>query len=605
MAKKQSVSTRIMLPLANRTTLILLATLLTVLTAVLLFVLLFFNRIYPGIYINDTHVGGLTPEQATSRLLSIQENRLKQPLTFFYKETAFPIDLSKDHYGVQQKVLQEAFFFGRNSFYKPPLRLYGQTTLGSQTKKQLSTLATSIDEPTIEAQLKVEGEGITVTPSQEGLALDQQLLSQWIVSYIQTGRVPPKELPTKTVKPRLSYESALKIKKALDSVKTTPLSVKAIDQTFIIDQATLLKLLNLEESHSTLVQAAIGESTFSVTSFSTNNSTVEEQNLSLDKQKLNSYIQDIADKVERPVQEPLLSFDPTANPGQKKITEFKPPQDGLELNKAAAALAIQQALANHQSSLVLAVEKIHPKNKLSNELGIKELIGTGVSRFEGSIPNRIYNVELTVKKLNGALIPPGEEFSFVNTVGDISAATGYKPAYVIKEGRTVLDDGGGVCQVSTTLFRAALNAGVPITARTAHAYRVHYYEEDSPPGIDATIFHPSVDFKFKNDTPGHILIQAYTDGLTLYIRLYGTSDGRIASISTPIIRSQTPPPPELRQDDPTLPKGEIKQVDWAAWGANIVFGRTVVRNGQTLIDEKFYSNYKPWQAVYLVGTKEG
>jgi len=93
-------------------------------------------------------------------------------------------------------------------------------------------------------------------------------------------------------------------------------------------------------------------------------------------------------------------------------------------------------------------------------------------------------------------------------------------------------------------------------------------------------------------------------GNTLYFDLYGTSDGRIVNLTKPIVTNQTPPPPELRQDDPTLPKGQVKQVDWAAWGANVSFKRTVTRNGQTLIDETWRSNFKPWQAVYLVGTKE-
>ncbi|MBI4040150.1 VanW family protein, partial [Candidatus Daviesbacteria bacterium] len=137
---------------------------------------------------------------------------------------------------------------------------------------------------------------------------------------------------------------------------------------------------------------------------------------------------------------------------------------------------------------------------------------------------------------------------------------------------------------------------------TAHAYRVGYYEQGFPPGLDATVFAPSVDFKFKNDTPASILIQSYTVGLTLYVDLYGTSDGRVAKISTPIVTNQTPPPPPLNQDDPTLPKGTTKQVDWSAWGANVIFTRTVIRDGQTLINETYRSNYRPWQAIFLVGT---
>jgi len=231
-------------------------------------------------------------------------------------------------------------------------------------------------------------------------------------------------------------------------------------------------------------------------------------------------------------------------------------------------------------------------------------LGRGISNFAGSIPNRIYNIGLTASKINGVLVPPDEIFSFNQTVGDITAATGFKQAYVIKEGRTVLDDGGGVCQDSTTLFRAVLNAGLPVVKRTAHAYRVSYYEQGFPPGLDATVFYPSVDFQFKNDTPASILIQAYTSGLTLYIDLYGTSDGREVSLTRPVITNQTPPPPELRQDDPSLPKGTVKQVDWGAWGATVTFKRTVTRAGQTLLNETWRSNFKPWQAVYLVGTME-
>jgi vancomycin resistance protein YoaR len=262
-------------------------------------------------------------------------------------------------------------------------------------------------------------------------------------------------------------------------------------------------------------------------------------------------------------------------------------------------------ITEKKSEIKLPVSIIRPKNKLTNELGIRELIGTGVSYFSGSIENRKFNIGLAASRINGVLIPPGEEFSFVNTVGDISANTGFKQAYVIKSGRTVLDDGGGVCQVSTTIFRAALNSGLPITARTAHAYRVGYYEQGFPPGIDATIFHPSVDFKFKNDTDKHILVQASVAGNSLTVELYGTSDGRTVTMTKPVVTGITPAPPEIRQDDPTLPRGTVKQVDWAANGANVSFSRTVTKGGITYINEVFRSNYRPWQAVFLVGTKDG
>jgi vancomycin resistance protein YoaR len=160
--------------------------------------------------------------------------------------------------------------------------------------------------------------------------------------------------------------------------------------------------------------------------------------------------------------------------------------------------------------------------------------------------------------------------------------------------------------VSTTVFRAATAAGLPITERWAHAYRVGYYEQNSKPGIDATIFEPGKDFKFKNDTPGYILVQTINDPKTLHliVDIYGTSDGRVATVSTPKVWGITPPPPDIIQDDPTLRVGTTKQVDWSAWGAKTSFVYMVTRNGETLQSVKFNSNYKPWANIYLKGTAQ-
>ncbi|OGG14392.1 hypothetical protein A2773_00645 [Candidatus Gottesmanbacteria bacterium RIFCSPHIGHO2_01_FULL_39_10] len=238
-------------------------------------------------------------------------------------------------------------------------------------------------------------------------------------------------------------------------------------------------------------------------------------------------------------------------------------------------------------------------------MGIRELIGVGRSKFAHSIPGRIHNVALAASRINGRLIPPGATFSFNEALGDVSASTGFQPAYIIKDGKTVLGDGGGVCQVSTTLFRAALNAGLPIVERWAHAYRVGYYEQDSKPGFDATVYAPGVDLKIKNDTGNNILIQAITDKVnaSLTFEFYGTSDGRTVDISAPKIYSESPPPPDLYQDDPTLSNGEVKQTDFAAWGAKAEFNYKVIKNDETVFEKRFFSNYRPWQAVFLRGTK--
>lgn len=298
-----------------------------------------------------------------------------------------------------------------------------------------------------------------------------------------------------------------------------------------------------------------------------------------------------------------------------RVTAFKPSSEGQDVDtdsiKKTLTEKIPYLIASEKSksfSFSVPIKIIKPEittDKVNN-LGIKELIGVGTSLFQGSIVNRIHNIALASTRINGVLISPNEVFSFNKVIGDVSAFTGYKQAYVIQDGKTVLGDGGGLCQVSTTLFRSALNAGLPIIERNAHAYRVHYYEEDSPVGLDATVFEPTIDLRFKNDTGNYILVQTVIDPsiARLSFYLYGTKDGRKSIVSTPVITSQTPAPQPLYQDDPNLPKGTIRQIDFSANGANVYFSREVTKDGKTIISEKFYSNYRPWQAIYLRGTKE-
>lgn len=297
-----------------------------------------------------------------------------------------------------------------------------------------------------------------------------------------------------------------------------------------------------------------------------------------------------------------------------RVTEFRASENGRQINEDELTKQILSKggtnFENTQTqniNIKIPVKTIKPTLTTDkvNEMGIKELIGSGTSLYQHSIESRIYNVGLGASRVNGTLVPPGEVFSFAKTVGDVSSLTGYKQAYVISGGKTVLGDGGGICQVSTTLFRAVLNAGLPIVERHAHAYRVGYYEEDSSPGIDATVYVPSVDFKFKNDTGHYILIQSIIDPeeLRLTFMIYGTSDGRTSEISTPVVSNIRPAPEAKYEDDPTLPVGQVKQVDFAAAGASTYFTRTVKRDGKVILQDEFTSNYRPWQAVFLRGTK--
>ncbi|MGB9707415.1 MAG: VanW family protein [Microgenomates group bacterium] len=328
-------------------------------------------------------------------------------------------------------------------------------------------------------------------------------------------------------------------------------------------------------------------------------------NIKYDSEPVNSFIENVKEEYEKPARNALFTFE------NGRVVAFRKEELGKELLTDQFYKDFKQAIYQlkekpEKKVVILSSKIIEPEITLAkaNSFGIEELIGEGKSDFSYSIPERIHNITLASSKFNGVLIPKDKILSFNQTVGDISSLTGYKPAYIIKEGKTVLGDGGGVCQVSTSLFRAALNAGLPIIERHAHAYRVHYYENDSKPGFDATVFAPSVDLKIKNDTPAYILIQTQIDreNNLLYFYLYGKKDGRTVDISPVQIWDIIPPLPALYQEDPTLKKGVVKQIDFPAWGAKTIFHYKVVKENETLFEKDFFSLYKPWQAVYLVGT---
>jgi len=308
-------------------------------------------------------------------------------------------------------------------------------------------------------------------------------------------------------------------------------------------------------------------------------------------------------------------------PDTYEVLEFLPDLPGITVNQANITQQLidisnqivnqtdeeTAGLENKVTTLDLPYTATPPQVSLesTNQLGINELIGFGDSLYAHSIASRIHNVSQATDMISGTLVAPGEEFSFNKTIGPVTRATGFLPAYVIKQGRTVLGDGGGVCQVSTTLFRAVLNAGLDVTLRLPHSYRVSYYEQNIKPGIDATVYTGNTDLRFINDTRHYILIygQADSDNLSMFFEIYGTSDGRTTEIVDHKMWGSSPPPPAQYIDDPSLPSGVVKQVEHAIAGLKTEFTNVIKnKDGQEIRRDTYKSNYIPWAAMYLVGT---
>jgi vancomycin resistance protein YoaR len=230
------------------------------------------------------------------------------------------------------------------------------------------------------------------------------------------------------------------------------------------------------------------------------------------------------------------------------------------------------------------------------------------SYFYGSNGSRVNNIRTAASKFHGLLVAPGDVVSMSDVMGDISLDNGYSEALIIYGNQTIKGVGGGVCQVSTTLFRAAFFAGFPILERHAHAYRVGYYEQlasgDRNPdlaGLDATVFVPVVDMKFKNDTPYWLLMETYVSETSITWKFYSTKDGRSVEWETTGPVNIVKAPEAKYVENEKLAKNKFKQIDYSADGADIDVTRTVYKDGQVYFQDTYQTHYVPWQAVYEYG----
>lgn len=541
----------------------------------------FRGKIFPNIAIGNVQVGGLNREQATEKVRNAVE---EMSVTVSYGEYVW--EMSGSELGVDVELsVGSALEIGRKISTLRDLTqgLSGNIEVDAVSDPGLSSFIASasavIDVSAIPPSLSYENEGIVLEDGEDGTIIDGESFENSIRDIVATLNSSGLELPTKIVSFSLSEEEKSAVLLRSSALIRDKLILNVDRQYFTLRVSELVGFLETKSGSDSI----------------------------LSRERISEYVQGLADVVDRPARDARFQFE------DGRVKEFTPDQYGLKIGIDASVLQIEKALAqllgeSEKESVTLVAERTPAKVKTSevNDFGIVEVIGRGESYYRGSISSRVYNVELAARKLDGILISPGEEFSFNGAVGEISQATGFLSAYVISGGRTVLGDGGGVCQDSTTMFRAALDAGLPIIERWAHSYRVGYYEQNAKAGFDATVYAPNKDFRFRNDTPGYILIDTwYESGARhLVIDIYGSSDGRKSYVSQARVWGITPPPPALYQDDPSLPAGTVKQVDWAAWGAKSEFDYRVERGGEVIFSKTYYSSFRPWQDVFLRGTGE-
>lgn len=568
------------------------------------------QKIYPNTRIAGVKVGGMKQEEAQKIIGGKIAAVKNQEITFTgegINKIVKPQDLAISYQ--PELSISKAYEIGRtgNFFKKIISRL---TTIFHQTdllvafqfdrknyNEIVNELAEKINLPEKDASCYIENDQVEVTKEQTGKKLEIGLLKDNFTQKIgllqakraislSVAQLPPKVLVGDVGLAREKVQNILNSQLEL---------VLHDDKKIAIDKKDIgswLEFVTRNQSES-------------------NHDAKYILDAQLNQEKIRDYVSKLAGSVNQdPVDAKL-----TISGG--RATVFQASQDGYFLNKDEAVKLITNELmkvsqvagvnsqgnsgVNSLISIKLPIEVKKPQiseNEINN-LGIKELIASGTTSFKGSPPNRIHNIKVGAQIFNGAVIKPGEEFSTTKQLGAVSEAQGFKKELVIKEDRTEPEVGGGLCQVSTTLFRAALNAGLEITERSNHRYRVSYYEP--PVGLDATIYEPSPDLKFINDTPGYILIQTSVSGSKLTFDFYGTKDGREVYISDPEVYDIVNPPEPKYIDDPSLAPGETKYQEKAHQGSKAKVTYIVKKDGQEINKQVFYSKYVAWGAIILRG----
>lgn len=567
------------------------------------FQLFYAGRIFPGVSVAGVDLSGLTRDEAAVKLNQTLSYPFTGKILFRDGEKAWvasPAELGmvfdpSSSAATAYQLGRSGGLFGALSSQTsalgrgvdvPPVILFDQRV----AFQYLSQIAAQVDQPVTEASLHLEGANVVATPGQVGRELKIDATLIYLGAQLQTFADGEVGLVIQEVQPQILDVTAQA--ETARQVLSQPLTLTIPNSTdagpYVYDTPILASLLGVQRAQ---------------------NGNQTEVRVVLNSEGLRSLLKPVKTQVDRPASNAKFIF----NDDTKQLDLMEDSKTGRVMDLDASITAINDALLRGEHSVPLVIVEDQPKvsgSSTGQELGITELIASETSYFYGSSEERIQNIQAAAERFHGVMVAPGEIFSMGEAMGDVSLENGFAEALIIYGGRTIKGVGGGVCQVSTTLFRTVFNAGFPVVERYSHAYRVSYYEmtasgavDNRLAGLDATVYFPLVDFKFKNDSPYWILMETYVNvsARSLTWKFYSTSDGRSVTWDTTGPVDIVPAPSPLFEENPELKKNEMKQVDYAANGADVTVTRTVYQNGAVLFQDQFITHYEPWQAICQYG----
>ncbi|MBL7058753.1 VanW family protein [Patescibacteria group bacterium] len=609
--------------------LIILAILLTiVIFAYLVFEKKYESRIYPGVFLKNIDLSGMDYDESSLALKKEIEDINQNGILFYYydfnsltsdtlrKTTLYPLvssftgDIAYQviDFNINEAV-DQAFGIGRNKKLldniKDKVDAYLHTVQvdvhvdvnEEEIEKILKTYFKQFEIPAQDAQLLTKKNNnneivFAVTKEQNGYVINYQDAIVKLKDNLENLDTSPIELVSLVDEPLVYQEDGLKVAERANGILSfapftlffegyPKLKVPTRDWPIERDELALWLVIKKGDGDGTVIGF---------------NGTVKEY-----------FENNISAHIGRVPKDAKLEVK------NGKVVEFQTGVDGLELDVEKTIANLEERIIDRTHNLIVKETNDARRIKVEyqevsakhtndiNDMGIKEVIGVGGSSFAGSPSNRRHNIKTGIDSLNGLIIEPNEEFSLIKALGSIDAEGGYKPELVIKGGKTLPEFGGGLCQVGTTLFRAVLAAGLPVTERRNHSYRVGYYE---PAGTDATIYDPWPDFKFVNDTNKYLLLQTFMEGDELRFEFWGTQDGRVSSTSDPVIYNIVQPGPKKVIETTDLPLGVEKCTERAHAGADAYFDYSILDKNGELRERRFSSHYVPWQEVCLIGVEE-
>lgn len=562
------------------------------------------DKIYRGVSVDNVVVGGMTRQEAKEKLDLEIRYPFESSFRFTYRDKVWQASAQELGFHPQsEKMAENAFQIGRSGGLLDRITTQISTVLHGVAIQPvflfdervafnyITKIAEEIDMPMEDPSIVLQGSEVVIVPGKSGLMLDRQITMTLLQIYAQNLQSAEIELPVAVLEP--TEANLGEQKQILDNLLSRDFVLYTDDERGVLSAGSIPAdvLAGMIDFEPVMTDGNLKiEMTPKTEPFYTR-------------------LLEIGSNVFRQAKDARFDFDDATH----TLRLISHAETGKEIDIEKSLENIAESIRAGSNQAEVALNIIDPKvsEDIDPEaLGIRELVHTENTYFFYSDDARIQNIQVGAAKLNGVLIAPGETFSMADAVGEVSKETGYAESSVIFGDQTIQDVGGGLCQVSTTLFRAAFNYGLEINERHAHGYRVYYYErlanrqlDPGLAGLDASVYLPVLDLKFTNDTPYWILMETQPD-LNLFQlqwRFYSTDVNRYVEYTSTGLTNVIPEGEPVYNENPNLPSGYVEQVDWGIDGADVTIYRTVYENGFIHIQDRFDTHYEAWSDIYEYG----